>query len=57
MGAAVVSPFGFLLSLQQEQKAKTLHNLKERKQIKDKISRQQKLMNLRGQKFQYHHCL
>jgi hypothetical protein len=55
MGAVAVSPFGFSFSLEKEQKAKTLHKSKERKQIKDKISSQQKLMSLRGQKFQYHH--
>jgi hypothetical protein len=55
MGAVVVSPFGFSLSLQKEQKTKTLHKSKERKRIKDKILSQQKLMSLGGQKFQYHH--
>jgi hypothetical protein len=55
MGAVAVSPFGFSLSQQKEQKAKTLHKSKERKQIKDKIPSQQKLMSLRGQNFQYHH--
>jgi hypothetical protein len=54
-GAVAVSPFGVSLSLQQEQKAKTLHKLKERKRTKDKISSQKKLMSLRGQQFQYHH--
>jgi hypothetical protein len=39
-----VSLFGFSLSLQRKQKANTLHKSKERKQIKDKILSQQRLM-------------
>jgi hypothetical protein len=47
-GAVAASFFGFSLSLQRKQKAKTSHKSKEREQVKDKISSQQKLTSLRG---------
>jgi hypothetical protein len=49
-GVVAASFFGFSLSLQRKQKAETSHKSKEREQVKDKISSQQKLMSLRGRK-------
>jgi hypothetical protein len=54
-GAVVASFFGFSLSLQRKQKAKTLHKLKERERVEDKILSQQKLTSLRGQKVPHPH--
>jgi hypothetical protein len=47
-GVVAASFFGFSLSLQRKQKAETSHKSKEREQVKDKISSQQKLTSLRG---------
>jgi hypothetical protein len=47
-GAVVASFFGFSLSLQRKQKAKTSHKLKKREHVKDKILSQQKLTSLGG---------
>jgi hypothetical protein len=47
-GVVAASFFGFSLSLQRKQKAETSHKSKEREQVKDKNSSQQKLTNLRG---------
>jgi hypothetical protein len=55
MGAVLVFPFGFLLSLQKEGKAKTSRNPKEKKKVKDKISSQQKLTSLKGRKVHHPH--
>jgi hypothetical protein len=54
-GAVAASFFGFLLSLQRKQKAKTPHKSKERERVKDKITSQQKLTSLEGQKVPHLH--
>jgi hypothetical protein len=54
-GAVVASFFGFSLSLQMKQKAKTSHKSKESERVKDKISSQQKLTSLGGRKVPHPH--
>jgi hypothetical protein len=54
-GAVAASFFGFSLSLQRKQRAKTLHKSKERERVKDKILSQQKLTSLRGRKVPHPH--
>jgi hypothetical protein len=49
-GAVAAPFFGSSLSLQRKEKAKTSHKSKERKQVKDKILSQQRLMNPGGRK-------
>jgi hypothetical protein len=54
-GAVVAPFFRSSLSLQRKEKAKTLHKLKERERVKDKILSHQRLTNPRGQKVPHLH--
>jgi heme exporter protein D len=55
LAAVATSFFGFSMSLQRKQKAKTFHKSKEREQVKHKISSQQKLMIQEGRKVPHLH--